>query len=214
MLEKIGVPYYEKLSQPNEVFLDCLRQRKAARGAVTAAEIGVGIGATAQQAMSLLKGKDVYYLFDYQDTAIPLCEELKLCFPHGADVRAVGNSRCTADSYVWPLSNLCLGDALFDAVLLDGAHDLTVDLAAAALLTQLLRPDGVLVVDDVQLTAGDVLRHNPRYADKWEGRYAPDQLEIGQMGRLCQVFLDRHPQLLRIPCEEPDIAVYQKLPQK
>lgn len=63
MLEKIGKEYYEKLSVPNQLFLEYIRKLKAdTAAAITIAEIGVGIGATAQAVLQTLDINDQYYL--------------------------------------------------------------------------------------------------------------------------------------------------------
>ena len=70
--------------------------------------------------------------------------ELSRSIPYTPKIIRMGNSRAALDNYVWSLYNLAVDKrqdtmALFDLVLLDGAHDYTIDLAACALLVNLMK---------------------------------------------------------------------------
>lgn len=167
MLEKIGKEYYEKLSVPNQLFLEYIRKLKTdTAAAITIAEIGVGIGATAQAVLQTLDINDQYYLFDYSDKVEELSAELSRSIPYTPKIIRMGNSRAALDNYVWSLYNLAVDKrqdtmALFDLVLLDGAHDYTIDLAACALLVNLLKPNGLLILDDIYFNVKALAEHNP-----------------------------------------------------
>lgn len=178
MLEKIGKEYYEKLSVPNQLFLEYIRKLKTdTAAAITIAEIGVGIGATAQAVLQTLDINDQYYLFDYSDKVEELSAELSRSIPYTPKIIRMGNSRAALDNYVWSLYNLAVDKrqdtmALFDLVLLDGAHDYTIDLAACALLVNLLKPNGLLILDDIYFNVKALAEHNPLKGKKLKSFYS------------------------------------------
>lgn len=215
MLEKIGSKYYEKLSLPNHLFLEYIEKLKAVSTTITIAEIGVGIGATAQEALQALDSNDQYYLFDYSDKVEELYAELNRGIPCTPKIIGLGNSRSTFDNYVWSLYSLVAdkdrGDkALFDLVLLDGAHDYTIDLAACALLVDLLKPNGFLILDDMHLSIKTIMCHNPFKEYELRRIYSSSQANAFQMKMVCESFLDRQPNLQRVSTEDNTIAIYRK----
>ncbi|MEG1269638.1 MAG: hypothetical protein RSD35_10360, partial [Oscillospiraceae bacterium] len=176
MLEKIGTRFYEKLSCPNNTFLEYIGKLKQERNVITIAEIGVGIGATAQEAVKQLSNEDRYVIFDFYDKVKELSAELRLKYTNAPEILCYGNSRAAADNYVWSLYNLnerqnTGGTGIFDLVLLDGAHDFTIDLAACALLIKMIKVGGILIIDDVQLTVDTILNYNPRKARDYRQQY-------------------------------------------
>ena len=215
MLEKIGTRYYEKLSCPNQVFLEYIEQLKSTLPQMVIAEIGIGIGATVQAALRVLRNNDRYYLFDYSDKVEELCQELNCAHSDTPQIINLGNSRSMFDNYVWSLYRLSAdkrqnNEALFDLVLLDGAHDYTVDLAACALITDLLKPNGFLIVDDISLNLKTIMKHNPLKINELKGLYSEAQMSAFQMQMICESFLDRRPDLQRILTKDHTLAVYCK----
>lgn len=215
MLEKIGSRFYEKLSCPNVTFLEYIEKLKQERRVITIAEIGVGIGATAQNAVKQLDKEDRYFIFDYYDKVEELSDELRLEYADAPEIICYGNSRAVADNYVWPLYNLIEdqntgGAGIFDLVLLDGAHDFTIDLAACALLINMIKVGGILIIDDVQLTVDTILSHNPQKAHDYRKQYSHLQTSALQMQMICQGFLDLQPGISRIRTDNASVAIFQK----
>lgn len=215
MLEKIGSRFYEKLSCPNVTFLEYIEKLKQERRVITIAEIGVGIGATAQNAVKQLDKEDRYFIFDYYDKVEELSDELRLEYADAPEITCYGNSRAVADNYVWSLYNLIEdqntgGAGIFDLVLLDGAHDFTIDLAACALLINMIKVGGILIIDDVQLTVDTILSHNPQKAHDYRKQYSHLQTSALQMQMICQGFLDLQPGISRIRTDNASVAIFQK----
>lgn len=216
MLEKIGKEYYEKLSVPNQLFLEYIRKLKTDTAvAITIAEIGVGIGATAQAVLQTLDINDQYYLFDYSDKVEELSAELSRSIPNTPKIIRMGNSRAALDNYVWSLYNLAVDKsqdtmALFDLVLLDGAHDYTIDLAACALLVNLLKPNGLLILDDIYFNVKALAEHNPLKGKKLKSFYSGLQENAFQIEMICESFLDCHPALQKVAIKDISVAVYRR----
>ena len=215
MLEKIGTEYYEKLSSPNHFFLKYIEKLKANSSTISIAEIGIGIGATTQRAFQMLDNDDQYYLFDYSDKIEELYKELKNSTSNVPQIIKVGNSHSVFDNYVWSLYKLIVNSgrdngALFDLVLLDGAHDYTIDLAACALLVNLLRPNGYLILDDVYLSGEIIIRHNHSKEKELRNIYSDSQACAFQMKMICESFLDRQCNLQRVSSKNAAVAIYHK----
>lgn len=214
MLEKIGMKYYEKLSTPNHLFLEYIKQKINSTDKMTIAEIGIGIGSTTQAALRILRPNDLYYIFDYSDKIDELCldlnEEMSFC----AQIIGMGNSRAMLDNYVWSLYRIVVekkqnGSPAFDLILLDGAHDYTIDLAACALIIDLLKTDGILIVDDMYLNVDTIIGHNPIKRDELEELYSSSQSPAFQMRMICESYLDLQSKLHRI-VNANNQAVYLK----
>lgn len=198
VLEKIGTKHYQKLSNPNDTFLYFIKSLKKHTKAITIAEVGIGIGATTQSAIQLLDECDNYYLLDYSDKVDQLVMELGQGMPYKHILKSLGNSRFSFDSYVWSLYSLIQSEEpeeMFDLVFLDGAHDYTIDLAACALIIELLKPGGILIIDDINLSMSTVLEHNQSLFNELNSKYSNSQISACQMKMICDSFLDRQPQL-------------------
>lgn len=215
MIEKIGTNHYKKLSEPNRLFIDCILRLKEEKRFLSVAEIGIGIGATALAAFKALTNEDTYYIFDYQNKVDELSKELS-SVPNAPDIKCYGNSRFSADNYSWTLYRLLKvqistgEDGLFDVVLLDAAHDFTIDLAACSLLVELLKPGAFLLIDDVDLSFKKIIAHNPHNSEKYMKRYSQEQLDCCQMQMICQAFLDRNLLLQRVPCDDISVNIYRR----
>lgn len=211
MLEKIGMKYYEKLSSPNFLFLEYIEKLKKNANKIAIAEIGVGIGATTQVALQLLRDNDLYYLFDYSDKVNKLHTELKCKYPNSSRIISLGNSRSAFDNYVWSLYKLSVNcDAIFDLVLLDGAHDYTIDLAACALIVGLLKPNGFLILDDIYLSVDTIIEHNSLKMHELKNLYSSLQASSFQIQMVCESFLNQHSGLQRITTIDNAQAIYRK----
>lgn len=215
MIEKIGAPHYEKLSEPNKHFLMCICKKKREKKNLTIAEIGIGIGATIIEANKMLDSCDKYYLFDYSDKIEQLKEDIKIFNHRNVEYVCLGNSRFLKDSYVWSLFDIMQSQPIestgvFDIVLLDGAHDLTIDLGTSALLVNMLKNEGVIIVDDVNLTINDIIAHNTLTTEKFICDYPKEYFNKPQMKMICDAFFDRCNLLKEIKTDTPEIRVYKK----
>lgn len=216
MIEKIGLNYYEKLSIPNKLFIEYIAKLKKEKCSVSIAEIGIGIGATAVEAINRLTREDTYFIFDYQSKVEELSAELKFA-EDMPKIKCMGNSRHLADSYVWSLCHLLERQyaknekGLFDLVLLDGSHDFTIDLAACALIIELLKPGAYLLIDDIDLSVEKIVQHNPHKAEQFFKRYSKEQLSYCQMQMICKTYLDRQTVLHKVKSGDTAICVYKKI---
>lgn len=161
MLEKIGQPGLEPVSQPSTEAIAFLKKRKSeATGPVVAAEIGLGYGATTVHFAQILDESDELHLFDRNQIVSELIADLK-GLPEPPTVQLVhrGNEEHRYASYSWTLAqwfrelrNTGKSGRVFDFVYLDGAHAFLHDAAATAVLKRMIKPGGYLVFDDMYWT--------------------------------------------------------------
>lgn len=178
------------------------------------AEVGVGIGATTLAMCQLLDNRGELYLFDFDDSVTTLREDVRnLGF---TNVRALGNSRRTYDSYAWTLARLleqrlAAGDAaIFDFVYLDGGHAFHLDAPAAVLLKDLLKPGATLLFDDVTWTFGKSPTQNPHAKPETAGQFTQEQIETPHVRLVCELLFDRDPRFRRVPLDVEHRRAYVK----
>ena len=213
MIEKIGTKYYEKLSQPNNAVIELLHILKRQQSNLTICEIGVGIGATTLAICDNLSAGDELYLFDYEDSLHELTKDLNSRISHKINVIPCGNSRKQYDSYAWSLASLAEKEySLFDIVFLDGAHDFTIDYVAISLLKTLIKDNGVIIIDDLELSFNDICFHNSLQTEKYNERYSLEQMETPHMKKLINLLLEHDPDFKKISISDFDsnFAIYQK----
>ena len=213
MIEKIGTNYYEKLSQPNNAVIELLHILKTQQSNLSICEIGVGIGATTLAICENLSVGDNLYLFDYEDALCELMNDLNNRISHDIKVIPFGNSRKQFDSYAWSLASLAENeDSLFDIVYLDGAHDFTIDYVAVSLLKNLIKDNGIIVIDDLELSFKDICLHNSLQSEKYNEKYSLEQMETPHMKKLINLLLEHDLDFKKISISNFDsnIAIYQK----
>lgn len=218
MLEKINKRYYEELSLPNEAFVSAVsrRRREVGLGPMAIAEVGVGIGASALAVSRLLCSEDSYYLFDYVDKVKELVEDLESALSTRPVFVLCGATRHTRDSYVFNLAELVLlmrarEEKLFDVVLLDGAHDLTIDLAACLLIVELIKPGGYVVLDNPSFKYKDVTDRSSYHQNRVSLLYSEKQQQLSQVKLVDDLFLSRLGELNKVlELSSSDNTVYQK----
>lgn len=210
MIEKINTMYYEKLSSPNTVVTDLVRQMTQAQRELSVCEIGVGIGATSLALFHSLRSKDHLFLLDYHDVVEELKADLQRLSTAGPQLHCLGNSRTTLDSYAWTVQKLVQASMRFDLIFLDGAHNFLYDGIVCSLMDLLLNDGGYLVVDDVSLTMQDIINHNPAMAQHLQAQYSPEQLQTPQLEAVLACYLIRNKAFQQIPCADQDIKIFQK----
>jgi predicted O-methyltransferase YrrM len=170
---------------PNERTVACVREF----GCRAYAEIGVYLGATAQEVAEVLGGEGELHLFDYADRLRPVVERLR-ALGHG-NVVAHPNSRKVLDSYNWSLMKLLRdgGGARFDYVFLDGAHTWALDALAFLLVDRLLVPGGYVDFDDYPWTLARSPSMNPRTFPPTSRLYTQEQIEARQVALVIDVLV-------------------------
>ncbi|MBR3298105.1 MAG: hypothetical protein IKI64_02765 [Clostridia bacterium] len=198
MIERIGTPKYLHVSQPcKEVLLLLGYLRCIAKGPITVAEIGVGQGATSVEIVKLLRTSDSFHFFSFEDTVRELYADLRGLEHCKCKLVPFGNSRKYCDSYCWNLAQLCLSDSgkggLYDLVYLDGAHSLVFSGLGCALIKKLMKPGGLLVVDDVMWTYDVMRERDPDEFKKLCEMYTDEQMKTAQIEMVVNIFLADDP---------------------
>lgn len=105
---------------------------------------------------------------------------------------------------------------IYDFVYLDGAHNFTVDGLAVVLLEKLLRPDGWLLMDDVDWTYRDNPWFEPLLGPEGHARpFGPlsdDERAAPQVRAVFETIVKQHPAFTRFIDEDAWYAWAQKRP--
>ncbi|HBG99053.1 MAG: class I SAM-dependent methyltransferase [Rhodobacteraceae bacterium] len=197
MLERINSPGYESLSKPSQEALEVLRRKKAESTALTAAEIGVGIGATTVEMLKVMDGVGELHLFDYEDRVADLIRDIETRgISKGVKLIPHGNGRQTFNSYAWELATMAfslkskgLPLEMFDFVYLDGAHSFHHDAPACVTLKDMVRPGGYIVFDDMYWTFNKSPVMNPQKKPSITKDYSDDQLDRPHVELVVEVFM-------------------------
>lgn len=203
MLEKIGKKEYAGISTPSWTFLTLLKSRLIFHDSLNIAEIGVGIGATAKEIVSLLRQNDRYYIFDYTHNVDELCHDL-MQLPNSpkCNILKFGNSRKTFDSYAWTLAKFFIENIstspIFDLVYLDGAHTFIHDAPSCCILKELIKPGGYLVLDDMEWSFSISPTANPKNHPIILEQYTDEQIATSHVALVAKVFLDTDKRFKRI----------------
>lgn len=196
MLEKIGMEQYRTVSKPCNECLKLIQMIKNQMGGgITFAEIGVGIGATAVEAIKLLSGEDNYYMFSYAEDVNELKEDLLKLNVECKNIHAIGNTRKVWDSYNWTLAQLYLDSEkeLFDVVYLDGAHTFMHDSSACCLLKLLTKVGGYIIFDDLDWSYAKSPTINPEKRPDILDKMTMEQINAFQIRMVVDVFMKNDP---------------------
>ena len=208
------------IAKPCREFLSVVNQLKTSSTSsrnITVAEVGVGYGATALPVLKMLDEGDTYYGFDFEERMQDFMSDLQeKDFGIKCRVVPMGNSHYTGDSYNWNLSKLILDmrdqnePGLFDAVYLDGAHTFLYTGLGICLLKELLKDDGILILDDVRWT---VAHSQKRKEIALKDGMPIDQAEDMQVLRAQKIFLDNDPNFEKISLPDASRGIFRKRPR-
>jgi predicted O-methyltransferase YrrM len=202
MLELAKDPRYATISKPAPHAIDLLTQVMADHPEPMIAEVGVGVGATSLVLCQTLANKGEIHFFDFEERVESLLTDLAaegFTNTHGHP-----NTRRFFDSYAWTLGKLVLerraaGEvAMFDFIFFDGAHAYQYDAAATILLKDLLKPGGILLMDDYDwsFAVSPTMRKNSN--PPLEKLYTEEQIEASHVKFICDLFLDDDPAYERL----------------
>lgn len=209
------------VSTPCQEFLSVIKHLKYftpphTHTALTVAEVGIGVGATALQVLRMLDKDDTYYAFDFEDSIKNFIDDLNSRdFGIKCQVIVASNSHNEWDSYNWNLSNMIFQmrkqkqAGVFDAVYLDGAHTFLHDGLAVCLLKELIKDGGFLILDDLfwRFAGG-------KYGEATgPGRLTRQQMEDYQILRVQEIFLSNDPNFERLSPPNAYRGVFRKRPR-
>jgi predicted O-methyltransferase YrrM len=197
MLEKIGDPNYFTVNKPQQHAIDMLKRVLEAHPQPTIAEIGIGIGATTLELCKLLNHQGRIVLFDFQEKLDELAGDLiTLGFTNFV---MLGNDNKTYDGYGWSLAKLLLRSrrenpgGLFDFVYFDGAHLFHQDAASLVMIKELLRPGGLLLLDDYHWMIATSPTMRPDLRPQVLNEFSAEQINTPHVKLICDLFLDPDP---------------------
>lgn len=174
-------------SEPSYEFLEVIKKKKNEGKIISVAEIGVDYGATSVEACKLLGNKDEYYLFDFEDRTNVLKEDLCKVPDICCEIKTYGNTRKKYDSYCYTLCDVLFDmrnrnlNGIFDAAYLDGLHGFNVDGLALCLLKELMKPEGFIVIDDLDWTWKECIAELPESKSEHFAHWTSELWTEGQI---------------------------------
>lgn len=190
MLEKINQKGYEAVSKPCKEMLKFIGEMKKRVEPISVAEIGIGIGATANEIVKLLDTSDDYYIFSFEKDVVDLQADFRQTDYCVANIYAIGNSNKTYDSYAWSLAKLYLEKGKFlDITYLDGAHSFFHDGLACCLLKKITKVGGIIIFDDIDWCHAKSPTVNPQKNPSILRDYTQEQIETCQVSMVVDVFM-------------------------
>jgi predicted O-methyltransferase YrrM len=218
MLEKIGDPNHFTVNKPQQHAIDMLKQVLRENPAPTIAEVGIGVGATTLELLKLLDHKGRIYLFDFQDKLDELADDLtKLGLTNFV---MLGNENKPYNGYGWSLAKLLLKSrlespvGLFDYVYLDGAHLFHHDAASVVILKELIKPNGILLLDDYHWMIATSPTMRPELRPQVVDEFSAEQINTPHVKLICDLFLDPDPNWQKMelgPQEKERKRAYRKI---
>ncbi|QLH37763.1 MAG: class I SAM-dependent methyltransferase [Defluviicoccus sp.] len=203
MLERLTDPRFRAISQPSPQAIDLIRRVLAEHSAPVVAEIGIGIGATSVALCELLDHRGEAWFFDFEERVNELATDLRAAGYQ--NIRVMGNSRATYDSYSWTLAMLLRRRRsaqpveLFDFIYLDGAHVCHHDTLATVCAKELLKRSGYLLMDDYDWTIATSPTMRPSVNPTIRQHYTEEQIELSHVEMICSLLLDTDPEFQRVP---------------
>ena len=191
LIEKIGKPGFETISDPNETVLRLAGELTQSRDFVTAYEIGVGIGATSWPLAKCLAENGVLYLFSREEDVKELASDLR-----AEGVENVnddwGSPNRTFSGYHFELAKGFVSGQLpaLDLAYIDGGHVFHLDAPATCVLKELCSPVGFLVFDDWNWSLAKSPTFNPSVRDRTRFDYDVGQIEECHVQLVCKVLMD------------------------
>ncbi|MBI3583562.1 MAG: hypothetical protein HY096_06375 [Nitrospinae bacterium] len=121
-------------------------------------EIGIGMNPNIERVQLLLKNHIRYTACDFEFVCKNHSSVIRNHFPEEnlTQIRFLGNK---AGNYNWTLFELLKNKESFDLIYLDGSHTFYTDLPAFMLAHLLLKPCGILMIDDLEWTL-NILKRN------------------------------------------------------
>lgn len=184
------------VSGPNMRTIEFVRGTRAER----IAEIGIYRGHTSLEFARYLDGKGELHLFDFEDVATRVRDELAAA-GYG-NVKAFGSSYLYLDSYNWSLAKILERNTepIYDYVFLDGAHTWAVDALTVFLADKLLKVGGHIDFDDYDWTLQESPSLNPRVFPLTARMYTPEQIAAPQVRMIIELIVRRDPRYVeRVP---------------
>ena len=194
MIEKLGTDEARYLSKPCDEMVEYLEMiLKSNPSPLNVAEIGVGYGATSVEMVKRLRKGDTFFFYSFQEEVDELNEDLKKQEYCKCNLVPFGNSHAIYDSFCWKLGKQVIdpenNEGLFDLVYLDGAHSFLFSGLACALLKNLIREGGYLILDDLQWSYGNSPDRNPKADPEILEQYTQEQVDTLQIQMVVDAFL-------------------------
>lgn len=190
MLEQIGMPGKETISEPSEGTVYLVKQIVDNIENPQIAEVGVGIGATTLALCEVIQGKGTLHIFDFEKEVMELKQDLN---DRGFDcVVAYGNTDKHWDSYHWSLLKLLVKEQrpIFDYVYFDGSHAALHELAALGVIERLLHPGGYIDFDDYEWTYANSIMGTLEYSKEC---MTEEQMKLPQVRMMVDLLVKNNP---------------------
>jgi hypothetical protein len=177
------------------------------------AEIGVAKGATTFEIVKILRPGDRLDLFDRDNCA--LASNLDALVSQArCRVDFFPNSTKAFDSYFWTIGRMKLAQppeeaaaGTWDAVYLDGSHTYPADAPTACLLKEMVKPGGLLILDDMFWN----MATSPTCNTTWNReRFTDEQMAANHIEMIVDLFLRPDPRFTELTGPTSPRAVFRK----
>lgn len=210
MLEKIGTPGFEVLSDPNPHVLTYLEKVIASEKAPIVYEVGVGIGATTLEIAKRLDNSGTLVLFSREKDVAELAGDLRASGFRNIDAQ-YGSPSKTFSGYHFELARgLVTGNLQpFDLAYVDGGHIFHLDAPAASILKEICKPGGYIIFDDWYWSLGTSPTQAPHVRPQTAQDFDSAQIDACHVQLVCKTIMDPDPRF-RFVGLHVGTAVYQR----
>jgi len=211
MLEKIGAPGFETLSNPEETVLKLLDEILVKVDAPVIYEIGVGVGATTLPVAKKMDNRGALFLFSRQKDVQELATDLRgLGYDNVNDTW--GSPTRTYSGYHFELARGFVAGVLpqFDLAYIDGGHVFHLDAPAACILKELCKPGGYMVFDDWNWSLAKSPTMNPEVRPATATEYDIEQINQSHVQLVCKTIMDADKRFEFVVLTK-NTAVYQRV---
>ena len=182
------------MSKASDFVISSLHEKISNSESVSLCEIGVNGGELIKKAIPILRKYDRYYYFDYSSEIDKIKNMLKGC---GFVSIGMGHTRKTYDSYAWSfqkiycdLISIGADPKIFDIVFLNGTNIFIHDMATCAIIKLMLKPNGIVVVNNTSWTFKSSKYWNPEINKKTKDMLTDEQINTSMEQILCKILFE------------------------
>ena len=165
------------------------------------AEIGVYAGDTTVAVAEALEPGANMHLFDFSHRLSEVEARLRgmeSLEDKDLNVRLWPNTDLVYDSYNWSLASSLIEQLTYDFVYIDGAHTWHHDGMAFLLADRMLRPGGIIVMDDNEWTISTSLTMRPAEFPEVVDQYTEEQISALQVKMIIELLIKPDPRYVEI----------------
>lgn len=182
------------MSKASDYFVKTIEKLSLVGDPLCICEVGADKGDTIKRVEPFLESSDRYYFFDYASKV----KNIKQTIVNPSFMLiGLGNTRKTYDSYAWSLFELfkklkSVGSPteIFDVVFLDASNIFLHDLSACSILEKMIKPNGIIILNNTQWTFESSKYWNPTNNPETEKMLTPTQIQTPMVSAVCDILFE------------------------